>query len=156
PCARGLGGDELEAERAHAPASGIRDGRDVRARYPQRWMRLLEWLRDDVARREIEMRSVPLPRVLRECRDDRLHGFFPHLTLVTHALTERMQLNRPLRFTEPELHTPARQQIERRDALGHADRVVGGELHHAVAEPDALRALARGAEKDFGRRAVRV
>ena len=61
-----------------------------------------------------------------------------------------------MRFTEPELHTPARQQIERRDALGHADRVVGGELHHAVAEPDALRALARGAEKDFRRRAMGV
>ena len=67
-----------------------------------------------------------------------------------------MQLHRPLGLAEPELHSPAGEKIERRHALGHADRMVRGELHDAVAEPDALRALARGAEKDFGRRAVRV
>ena len=76
--------------------------------------------------------------------------------IVAHALTERMELYRPLSLAEPELHAPAREEIERRHALGHANRVVGGELHDAVAEPDALRALARGAEKDFRRRAMGV
>src|SRR5207244_11288976 len=72
------------------------------------------------------------------------------------ARAERVQLHRPLGLAEPELHSPAGEKIERRHALGHADRMVRGELHDAVAEPDALRALARGAEKDFRRRAVGV
>src|SRR5207237_5933175 len=35
-------------------------------------------------------------------------------------------------------------------------RLIGGELHDAVAEPDALGALAGGTEEDFRRRGVRV
>src|SRR5256885_3947307 len=35
-------------------------------------------------------------------------------------------------------------------------RLIGGELDHAVAEPDALGALAGGAEEDFRRGGVRV
>jgi len=34
--------------------------------------------------------------------------------------------------------------------------IVGGELDHAVAQPDALGALAGGAQEDFRRRGVRV
>ena len=34
--------------------------------------------------------------------------------------------------------------------------MVGGQLNDAVTEADILRALARGAEKDLGRRAVRI
>src|SRR5262249_25059702 len=49
-----------------------------------------------------------------------------------------------------------RQEIQRGDALGDAMRLVGGELDHAVTEPDVLRALAGGAEGDFGRRRVRI
>ena len=67
-----------------------------------------------------------------------------------------MQLGRPGRLAHAEIDAAARQQVERRDALGDAVRLVGGELDHAVAEPDVLGALAGGAEEHLGRRGVRV
>ena len=67
-----------------------------------------------------------------------------------------MQLGRPRRLAHAEIDAAARQQVERRDALGDAMRLVGGELDHAVAEPDALGALAGGAEEHLGRGGVRV
>ena len=85
-----------------------------------------------------------------------LHRLLPALALVAHADVEGMQLGRPRRLAHAEIDAAARQQIERGDALGDAVRLVGGELDHAVAEPDALGALAGGAEEDLGRGGVRV
>ena len=45
PGMRHLGGEELEAERADAAASGHLDGLELRAGDPQRRMRLLDRLR---------------------------------------------------------------------------------------------------------------
>ena len=46
-----------------------------------------------------------------------------------------------------ELDPAVAEQIQGRDALGHAGRVVGGQLDDAVAEADILGALAGGAEE---------
>ncbi len=62
----------------------------------------------------------------------------------------------PARLAHAEIDPTARQEIERGNALGHAMRLVGSELHHAMAQTDALGALAGGTEKDFRRRGVRV
>ena len=67
-----------------------------------------------------------------------------------------MELDGALALAEPELDATAGEQVERGDALGDADRMVGRQLDDAVAEADAARPLARRAEEDFRRRAVRV
>jgi hypothetical protein len=110
----------------------------------------------DVARGEVEVLAVPLPRALRERGHQRPHRFLPHLTLVAHAPVERMQLDRTLALAEPQLHAATGEQVERGHALGHADGVIGGQLDDPVPEADATRALAGGTQEHFGGRAVRV
>src|SRR5207247_9667881 len=85
----------------------------------------------------------------------RLHRLLPHVALVAHAAAEGMQLDRSLRLAQAELDAAARQQVERGDALGHADRMAGGQLEDAVTETDATRALGGGAEEELGRGRVR-
>jgi hypothetical protein len=117
-------------------------------------VRLLQRLGDHVAGGEVEVLPVPLPRAARERRHQRPDGFLPDLALVAHAPVEGVELDRPLTLAQAQLHAPAGEQVERRHALGHADRVIGGELDDAVTQPDPSRALAGGAEEDLGRRAV--
>ena len=58
----------------------------------------------------------------------------------------------------PKSARPLRHEVEHRDALGDARRVVERRrrLHDAVPEPDVLRALRRGREEHLGRARVRV
>src|SRR4029450_8559608 len=67
-----------------------------------------------------------------------------------------MQLGDRSTFPEAEIDTAIGDEIERGYFLCDAGRVIGGDLHDAVAEPDALRALARGREKDFRRGRMRI
>ena len=152
PGARRIGRDEAEPERAHAPLSRIADGADVRAGDPERRVRLLQRLGDHVARGKIVVLAVEFPVVTGEHRDDGAHRLLPAVALVAHAHAERMQLRRPRRLAHAEIDAPAGEQIECRHLLRDALRLVGGELDHAVAEPDVLGALARRAEEHFGRR----
>src|SRR5207245_7029738 len=138
------------------PLPGIANGSDVGARDPQGRMRLLVRLGNDVPGREIKILTVPFPRLARERRDERSDRLLPDVTLLAHARAEGMELDRPLALTQPQLDAAAREKIERGDALGHPDRVVGGQLDDAVAEPDTLRPLAGRAQEDIGRRRVRV
>ena len=156
PRARRLRRDELEAQRAHPPAPRARDGVDVGARDPEGRMRRLVGLGHDVARGELPEPPLELHRGAREHRHQRAHGLFPLLALVAHARAERVQLDRALRLPQSQLHAAAREDVEHRRALGHADRMAGRQLHDAVAEPDLRRALARGAQEHLGRRHVRV
>src|SRR5204862_5747872 len=112
-------------------------------------MRLLVGLGNDVARLEVVVLAVELPALAREHRDDGLDRLLPALALVAHPDAEGMQLGWPRRLAHAEIDPAARQEIEGRDPLGHPVRLVGGELHDAMAEPDALGALAGGAEEDF-------
>src|SRR5262249_13650768 len=142
-----LRGDELEAERAHAPLPRASDGCDVRAGDPEGRMRLLEWLGDHVARREVEEAAVVLDGLLGEALHHHLHRFLPHLPLVAPPPAEGMELDGPLPFAQAKLHSPARDEVEGRNALRHADGMVGGELDDAVAQADARGALARRSEE---------
>ena len=156
PGARRLGRDETEAERAHAPLAGVTDGADVRTRDPERRMRLLQRLGNHVARGKVVVLAVKFPILAGEHRDDGAHRLLPAFALVAHADAERMQFRRPRRLAHAEIDAAAGQQIERRHLLRHALRLVGGELDHAMAEPDALGALARRAEEHLGGGGVRV
>src|SRR5205814_6132261 len=55
PGVRGVGRDELEAERAHAPLAALRQRVELRAGDPERRMRLLVRLRQHVAERHVEI-----------------------------------------------------------------------------------------------------
>ena len=156
PGLRRFGRHELESERAHAAPAGHADRLHLRARHPQRRMRLLARLGDDVAQREVDVLAVVLPRVVPEHRQAAPDHVLPHLPLVAEADVERMELGRGGRLAEAELDPPVRHQVERGHPLGDACGVVGRELDDAVAEADLLRALAGRGEEHLRRRAVRV
>ena len=153
---RGIRADELEAERAKAVLAGALDGRQLRARHPQRRMRLLHRLRHDVAQGNVEILAVMLAAAFLEHREDRLHGLLEHFALGFHVAAERRQLGDRGALAHAEFAAAVAEQIEHRDALGDARGMVGGELEDAVAEPDVLGALAGGGEKGFRRRRMRV
>ena len=136
--------------------AGIADRADVGAGDPQRRMRLLQRLGDHVARGKIVVLAVEFPAVAGEHRDDGAHRLLPAVALVAHAHAERMQFRRAGGLAHAEIDAPAREQVERRDLLGHALRLVGGELDHAMAQPDVLRALAGGAKEHLRRGGMRV
>ena len=153
---RGVRADELEAERAKAVLAGAFDGRQLRAGHPQRRMRLLHRLRHDIAQGNVEILAVMLGADLGEHREDRLDGFLEHLALGLHVAAERRQLGDRGALAHAEFAAAVGEQIEHRDALGDARRMIGGELEDAVAEPDLFGALARGGEEGFRRRRMRI
>ena len=71
---------------------------------------------------------------------------------------EAAELGLRARLAGAELDAAAGDEVERRDALGDARRMVEvrRELHDAVAQPDALGALAGGGQEHLGRARVRV
>src|SRR5215204_293616 len=110
-------------------------------------MRLLARLRNDVAKREVEVLAVVLPCVVPEHRQTGADGVFPHGSLVAIAALERMQLGDRGRFAEAHFDTTVRDEIERGYALGDAGRVVRRQLDDSVTEPDLLGPLARRTEE---------
>ena len=67
-----------------------------------------------------------------------------------------MELDRPLPLPEAQLDAAAGEEVERRDPLGDADRMVRRELDDAMAEPNALGPLAGGPEEDLRRGGVGI
>ena len=123
---------------------------------PQRRMRLLARLRQHVAEREVEVRAVVLDAAVAEHRDQAAHRILADRPLLVEANLERRQLGDQGALAHAELDAAVRDQIQRGDLLGHLGRMVGGQLEDAVAEPDALGALAGGGEEDLRRGGVRV
>ena len=107
-------------------------------------------------KRHVEILAVMLGADLGEHREDRLHGLLEHLALGLHVAAERRQFGDGGALAHAEFAAAVGEQVEHRDALGDAGRMVGGELEDAVAEPDLLGALARGGEEGFRRRRVRI
>ena len=153
---RGIGGEELEAERAQAATAGHLDRLELRAGHPQRRMRLLHRLRQHVAHRHLVPLGVELDALVLEHRDDAAERVLPDLALGLHVAVEAAEFGDRCRLAGAHLDAAVGHQVEAGDAFGDALRRVGGELHDAVAEPDVLGALAGGAEEDFRRRRVGV
>ncbi len=112
--------DELEAQRAKAVLAGPLDGRQLRARHPQRRMRLLDRLRHHVAQGNVEILAVMLGAHFGEHRKDRLHGLLEHLALGFHVAAERRQFGDRRALAHAELAAAVAQEIEHRDAFGDA------------------------------------
>ena len=91
-----------------------------------------------------------------EHRDDAAERVLPDLALGLHVAAEATEFGDRRRFAGAHFDAAVRYKIECGNAFGDALRWVGGQLHDAVAEPDVLRPLAGGAEKDFRRRRVRI
>ena len=138
-----------------APAGHL-DRLELAARDPQRRVRLLARLGDDVAQREVEVLAVVLPALLPEHRHEAAHRVLPHRPLVAEAAVEGVQLGDAAALADAELDPAVAQQVERADPLGDPRRVVGRQLHDAVAEADVLGALAGRGEEHLGRRRVAV
>ena len=124
-------------ERADAPAAGHLDRLELAARDPQRRVRLLPRLGDDVAQREVEVLAVVLPALLPEHRHQAAHRVLPHVALVAEAAVERVQLGDAAALADAELDPTVAEQVERADPLGDPGRVVRRQLHDAVTEADA-------------------
>ena len=153
---RRIGADELEAERAKAVLAGPLDGLQLRARHPQRRMRLLHRLRHHVAQGDVEILAVMLGAHFGEHREDRRNRLLEHLALGFHVAAERRQLGDRGALAHAEFAAAVGEQIEHRDFLGDAGGMVGRELEDAVTEPDVFGALAGGGEEGFRRRRVRI
>ena len=82
----------------------------------------------------------------------------PHVALLHVVDAEALQLDARAGLAGAPLDAAVAHQVERRDALGDARRMVVARRHErdAVAEADVLRALAAGGEEDLGRGGVRV
>src|SRR5205807_5882861 len=101
--------------------------------------------------RRVENRTPPIPAGTREHRDQRLDRLLPHVPPLPDTTAEGMGLDRPLPLPEAELDAAAGEEVERRDPLGDADRMVRRELDDAMAQSDPLGPLAGGPEEDLGR-----
>ena len=154
-----LGVDERERQRAHALLGGQQDGLAATARDPQRWVRFLDGLRDDVARRHLHVLAVDAgERCLGHATDRDLETFQPLLALLQRIDTEARELGLTRRFAAAELDTPAADEVEHADPFGGARRMV--ELRRgqddAVTEAHVLGALTACRQEHLGRRRVAV
>jgi hypothetical protein len=150
---RGVGADELEAERAKTVAAGALDGRQLRAGHPQRRMRLLHRLRHDVAQGDVEY--------LPWCSDPASLNIGKIAATASSNTSFLVTMSRPNGSSSVmEALSPmpnSQRPLESRSSTATATRgMVGGELENAVAEPDVLRALARRGQERFRRGRVRI
>ncbi len=149
------GGD---AEAAEAAVGGVELGAGAGHRHPHRRMRLLQRLRQHRALGHREAGAVPRQAILHPHPRQHAHVLVPVLLGRVGIGLEAAELGPGRRARGAELEPAAREDVEERRALGHADRVVhlGHADHGAVAEADPL-GLARGrGQEQLGRRAVRV
>jgi hypothetical protein len=152
-----LGVDERERQRADAVLGREQDRLPARARHPEGRVRLLHGLRDDVARRHLNVGAVGSPeRCLGHTADGNLETLAPRLAFLRGVDAEAAELGRGRRLTRPELHPPTRHEVEHGESLGRAHGVVvlRRGLDDAVPEADVARTLRRRREEHLGRAGV--
>ena len=148
-----------KVEGADAVLGGEVDGVASAARHPDRRVGLLERLGDDVAGRHGDERAgVAGERLLGEAAQRDAQPFLPHGALVVGVDEEAAELRLRGGLPGAELDPPTGDQVEGRDPLGDAGRVVEGRgcLHDPVAEAQVLRALRHRGEEHLGCAGVRV
>ena len=151
--------DERERECAHPELRGEMNGFAIRARDPQRRMRLLHRLRDDVAYRHREILALEAGvRVHDHHVGDLLDRLAPHRAALGRGHAEAFELRARCGFAGAPVDAAVGDEIEGRDPLGDTRRMVVAGRHQddAVTEADTFRALRGGGEEDFRRRRVRV
>ena len=147
PGVRGICADELKAERSKTVLTRALDGWKLRTRHPQRRMRFLHGLGHHIAQRNVEILAVMFAATLLEHREDGADCLLEYFLLGFHVAAERRQFGDRGALAHAEFDPAVAQEIENRDPLGDARRMIGRELENAVAEPDIPGALARGRQK---------
>jgi hypothetical protein len=159
PVARVLRIDEGERQRADALLRGQQDRVPPAARDPDGRVRLLARLRHDVARRHRDARpGVAREGRLRHAAECDAQPLLPERALLGGVDPEAAELGLRRRLAASELDTPARDEVERRQPLGHPGGVVegSGRLHDAMAEAEPLRPLRHRSKEHLGRARVAV
>ena len=154
-------GRHADGERAQADAVPADLAVPVGAarRAPDRRVRLLQRLRLHAARAaHAPVLAVGLVVLVRPRADDVLERLRPHGARVVRVDVEALELGARRRAAGAELDAAVGEQVEHRDRLRGADRVVVRlrQQAHAVAEADRRRLRRDRAVEDLGVRAVRV
>ena len=148
-----------DAEAAEAAVGGVELGARAGDRHPHRRVRLLHRLRQHVAFGHRE-RSARRTTTCSSAHSfgQHAHELVPRLLGVVGVDVEAAELGPRGAARGADLEPTAREDVERRAALGDADRVVHlGHAHdRAVADADALGLRRDRGEHHLGRRAVRV
>ena len=120
---------------------------------PERRVRLLQRLGDDVARRHLDVVAVDAGegRLDHHPRDDR-DRLGPLGARGRPVDTEARELSARRALPRAELDAPVRDEVERRGSLGDPCRVLvaGRQRQDAEAQPDVLGPLGCGGEEDAG------
>jgi hypothetical protein len=153
PLPRLRGIDEGEGEGADAELRRQMDGIAIGAGHPQRRVRLLHRLGNDIPRRHGEV--LPLEAgigIHHHHVGDLLHRLPPHGAPLVGLDAEALELRARGGLAGAPVHPAVGDQVQRGDALGDAGgRVVAGRHEHdPVAEPDALGPLRGGGEEHLG------
>ena len=130
-----------------------------RAGDPDRRMRLLHRLGDDVTRRHLDLLTFETrERLLDHASDRHLEGLLPLRALVGGIDVESAEFTDGGTFPGAELDTPVGEQVDGGDALGHPCGVIDGgqQVHDPEAQPDVLGPLAGRGQEDLRRRGVAV
>ena len=102
----------------------------------------------------VQRRTMPArPRdafILAE-RDQQLQLLLEQLVVVVEVVAEQREGLREGAAASHDLGATTRQEVERREVLEHADRVIGADHAHRAGEPDAFGALRGGSEHHRGR-----
>jgi hypothetical protein len=152
--------DEGEGERAESELCGQVDRLAVRTGNPHGRVGLLHRLGNDVATGHREVLAL-VTRVgihHEHVVGHLLGGLEPHFALLRGVDAESLELRPRRRLARPELHAPARNEVQRRDPLGDLGGMVVARRHQhdPVAEADLLGALRARGQEHLGRGRVRV
>ena len=130
---------------------------EARRRAPDRRVRVLERLRQHAPARHRPVGAVERVLVVGPAADDVLERLLPHRARVLRVDAEALELGARRRAAGAELDAPVGEQVEHRDRLRGAHRVVvrPRQQAHAVAEPQPRRLGGDVPVEDLGVRAVR-
>ena len=125
PLPRLVGVDERERQGSDPLLGGEMDRLAAAARHPERRVRALERLRDDVARRHLyEAPVVPRERRLYEHAGDGVERLVPLVALLGPVDKEAAELGLRRRLARSELDPSVGDEVEGGDAFGDACRMV--------------------------------
>ena len=154
PVQRLLWVNKRKGQRANAVLRRDFDRVTVSTGHPQFRMRILHWLRQYIATGHREALTV-VARVGRKHHHvaDLLRRLECHRPLVFRRDTEGAQLEARCTLADTEFHPPIRQQVERRQALRCAGRViiVRDHLADAMTQPDSFGLTCRSGQEHFWR-----
>ncbi len=147
-----------ERQQADAALADLVVAVDARRRAPDRRVRILQRLRVHAPLRHRPVLALELVLVVGPAADDVAERLVPHLARLVRVDAEAFDLGARRRAAGAELDATVADEVEHRDALGGADRMVVrlGQQPHAVADAQVLGDRGDVPVQHLGVRAVRV